>query len=206
MRPLHQAIIFPAGSLRLLHKTGKTPMKRSLAFGFLGVALAASALPALAQPQRGPGSLPMRIFERADANHDGRVAEPEAMDFLAARFTEADADHDGAVTPEELGTFLRAQIATYRPGPGSGRERRQPPPEAQRRMAEQQARFFRIVDADRDGRITMDELRPVAAALFRAADANGDNVLEPAELRGHRGPFGPRREHRGPARGDTRPL
>ncbi|MBC9178954.1 EF-hand domain-containing protein [Pseudoroseomonas ludipueritiae] len=176
-------------------------MKRSLAFGFLGVALAATALPALAQ--RGPGSIPMRIFEQADANHDGRVAEPEAMDFLAARFTEADANHDGAMTPEELGNFLRAQMASYRPGTDSGRERRQPPPEAQRRMEERQARFFRIADADRDGRITMDELRPMAAALFRAADANGDNVLEPGELRGHRGPRG---EHRGPARGDTRPL
>lgn len=179
-------------------------MKRSLAFGFLGVALAAAALPALAQ--RGPGSIPMRIFEQADANHDGRVTEPEAMDFLAARFAEADVDHDGALTPEELGNFLRAQIAAYRPGPGAGREQRQPPPEAQRRMAERQARFFRMVDANRDGRITMDELRPMAAALFRAADANGDDALEPAELRGHRGPPGPGREHRGPARGDTRPL
>lgn len=176
-------------------------MKRSLAFGFLGVALAAAAVPALAQ--RGPGSIQGRVFDKADANADGKVTEQEAMDFVAARFTEADANRDGAVTPEELGTFLRAQVDAYRPGPGSGRERRQPPPEMQRRLAEGQSRFFRMVDADRDGRITMDELRPVAAALFRAADANGDNVLERGELRGHRGPRG---EHRGPAPGQTRPL
>ncbi|MFC7552414.1 hypothetical protein ACFQU7_09330 [Pseudoroseomonas wenyumeiae] len=74
-------------------------MKRSLAFGFLGVALAVTALPALAQ--LGPGSIPTRIFDQADANHDGRVTEPEAMDFLAARFAEADTNRDGGVTPEE---------------------------------------------------------------------------------------------------------
>ncbi|MFC7552413.1 hypothetical protein ACFQU7_09325 [Pseudoroseomonas wenyumeiae] len=93
---------------------------------------------------------------------------------------------------------MSAQIATYRPGPGSGREQRQPPPEAQRRMMERQTRFFRMADANRDGRITMDELRPMAAALFRGADANGDNVLEKNELPGQRGP---RSQQRGPARG-----
>ena len=175
-------------------------MKRSLAFGFLGVALAATALPALAQ--RGPGSIPTRIFDQADANHDGRVTEPEAMDFLAARFTEADTNRDGGVTPEELNSFVRSQVNTYRPGP-SGQAQRQPPPEAQRRMTERQARFFRMADANRDGRITMDELRPMAAAMFRGADANGDGALEKNELPGQRGPRG---QQRGPARGETRPL
>jgi hypothetical protein len=193
MRPLHRVAIFPAGSLAAGQKTGKIFMKRSLAFGFLGVALAATALPALAQ--RGPGPIQAQIFERADANRDGRLVEPEAMDFLAARFAEADTDRDGALTQEEVGTFIRTQIAANRPGSAAGREGRQPRPEMQRRMAERQARFFRMVDADRDGRVTMDELRPVAAALFRAADANGDQALEASELRGHRGGRGePRRE------------
>jgi Ca2+-binding EF-hand superfamily protein len=175
-------------------------MKPTLTLGLLGMALAATALPALAQ--RGPGGVQARIFQQADANHDGRLAESEAMDFLAARFAEADADHDGAVTPEELGSFLRAQMAAYRPGPATGRERREPPPEMRARMQERQDRFFRMVDANRDGRLTMDELRPVAAALFRAADRNGDDALEPQELRR---PMGPRGGQHGPRPGEARP-
>jgi hypothetical protein len=34
---------------------------------------------------------------------------------------------------------------------------------------------FRAVDADRDGRVTPEEVRPALEAQFRALDANGDN-------------------------------
>ena len=39
-----------------------------------------------------------------------------------------------------------------------------------------------VVDADRDGRVTLAELRPAAEAMFRAQDANGDGVLAREEV------------------------
>lgn len=160
-------------------------MKRMLTLGLIGASLAAAALPALAQPApgRGPDRMQARIFQQADSNHDNRLTEDEAMAYLAARFAEADADHDGALTPEEVGTYLRAQWEAARPGPAAGRERRTPPPHMQRMMADRQARIFRMADANRDGRVTLDEARPLAAMFFRAADSNGDGALEMSELR-----------------------
>jgi hypothetical protein len=161
-------------------------MKRMFALGLIGASLAAAALPALAQsaPDRGPGRIQARIFQQADGNGDGRVSEGEAMAFLAARFAEADADQDGALTPDELGTYLRAQWDAARPGPAAGRERRDPPPRLRTAMAEHQSRIFRMADANRDGRVTLDEARSLATIYFRAADRNGDGALELAELRG----------------------
>ncbi|MBC9210184.1 EF-hand domain-containing protein, partial [Roseomonas aerophila] len=174
-------------------------MKRTLALGFFGAALSAAALPALAQPapDRGPGRIQARIFDQADANKDGRVSEAEAVAFMTARFAEADANRDGGVTPEEMSQFVRAQFEANRPPPPAGRERREPPPRAVRAMEERQATIFRIMDANRDGRVTVEEMQPVVLAMFRAADTNGDGALERSELQ---------RQHRGPGRPGGRPA
>lgn len=42
-----------------------------------------------------------RLFEMADANHDGRVSLKEAEDAALAHFDGMDLNHDGKVTPEE---------------------------------------------------------------------------------------------------------
>jgi Ca2+-binding EF-hand superfamily protein len=176
-------------------------MKYGFAASLLGAALIATALPAMAQPRpdgphHGPGRWQARIFDQADANKDGRVTEQEAVAYLDARFAEADANRDGALTPEELHQYIRAQIDANRP---EGRERREPSPRAVQAMQEREATFFRIADANRDGRVTLEEIRPVALAMFRAADRNGDGVLERAELRPERGPG----HRRGPAPAPT---
>lgn len=46
-----------------------------------------------------------RLFEMADANHDGRVSLAEAQAAALAHFDKADLNHDGKITPEE-----RAQV------------------------------------------------------------------------------------------------
>lgn len=172
-------------------------MKSTLAVGVLGVALAAAALPAMAQPRpdHGPGRIQTRLFDQADTNKDGRVTEAELVEFLSVRFAEADADKDGAITPEELGRFVRAQFEANRPPPAAGRERREPSPRALQAMEERQATVFRIVDANRDGRVTLEEARVVVLAVFRAADSDGDGAIERDEMRGPR--------HR---RGEARPA
>ena len=44
-----------------------------------------------------------RLFEMADANHDGRVSLAEAQAAALAHFDKADLNHDGKITPDERG-------------------------------------------------------------------------------------------------------
>lgn len=161
-----------------------------LAMGLFGVALAAAALPAMsrdamAQPGGGPRhGAHARLFQQADADRDGRVSEAEALNFLSARFAEADANKDGALERSEVRDHLRAQRQGQ--GQNQGGERRPVPERVRNAMEGRMDTMFRAADADRDGRVTMQEVRPIAVALFRAADANADGALEVSELRGRR--------------------
>ena len=56
-------------------------------------------------------------------------------------------------------------------------------------MQERGAAMFRFIDVNGDGRITFEELRPMAEAAFRAADRNADGALSRDELQ-RRGPEG----------------
>lgn len=168
----------------------------------LGTALlAGAALPALAQPapppgpppapptaapgpgpqgpmMRGPGPHgPAALFRRVDANGDGRVTAEEAWSFVQARFAEGDRNRDGALVLEEFLAIrlMPAPDGAPRPEPGPGRAR----------MA---AALFRAVDANRDGRMTPEELRPALEAQVRALDANGDNGVTLDELPLRHGP------------------
>jgi hypothetical protein len=42
-----------------------------------------------------------RLFDMADANHDGRVSLAEAQAAALAHFDKADFNHDGRITPDE---------------------------------------------------------------------------------------------------------
>ena len=49
----------------------------------------------------GMGGFGMRLFDMADANHDGRVSLAEAQSAALAHFDKADLNHDGKITPDE---------------------------------------------------------------------------------------------------------
>jgi Ca2+-binding EF-hand superfamily protein len=49
----------------------------------------------------GMGGMHGRMFEMADANHDGRVSLQEMTNAAVRHFDAADANHDGTLTPEE---------------------------------------------------------------------------------------------------------
>lgn len=42
-----------------------------------------------------------RLFDKADANHDGRVSLAEAQAMALSHFDKADVNHDGKITPDE---------------------------------------------------------------------------------------------------------
>ena len=142
----------------------------------------ALAIPALAQDRgaqdRGPRP-GERLFQEADANRDGRVSTGEGWTALSARFARADANADGGVTWDEFRAYVNAEAGAA--------GRRVPTGDRASRMDARGQVMFRGLDADRDGRVTLTELRPFADAMFRARDANADGELTREEVRGRRG-------------------
>jgi EF hand domain-containing protein len=153
---------------------------RTIRPALLGMAvLAGAAVPALAQPAPPPGPAspgpgprgPAALFALVDANGDGRVTPEEASAYVQARFAAADRNGDGALVLEEAQTVRLAPAPDGAPRPESGPMR-----------ARVAAAVFRAVDANRDGRVTPEEVRPAVDAHIRALDANGDNGVTLDEL------------------------
>jgi hypothetical protein len=180
-------------------------MKTTLRSALLAAAAVAATLPAaLAQPSpppagatppaaqqgRGPGGA---LFDDMDGNKDGRVAWDEAWTFVQRRFAAADADRDGGLTRQEADALRPARNGGRRAeGGGTAAPATPPSPEQQARRARFGDIMFRSLDANRDGRVTLDEVRPVIEARFRGLDANADNAVSRDELPQRRQGGGPR--------------
>ena len=88
----------------------------------------------------------------ADADRDRSVTHDEVWTWLRRRFDAADRDRSGTLEPAEVPAHPRARAA------------------------------FRAADADRDGRLTVEELRPMSEGWFRAQDADRDGRLTRREV------------------------
>ncbi len=72
--------------------------------------------PGAGGPRRfGMGAMGPAMFDRLDANRDGRVTLREAEDGALLRFDHADADGDGVIEPGEVGPRMRV-FRQERPG------------------------------------------------------------------------------------------
>ncbi|MFP4361511.1 MAG: EF-hand domain-containing protein [Alphaproteobacteria bacterium] len=140
--------------------------------GLAVLALAATTGDAMAGPGRGgavggfgtagggmAGDRGGVLFERFDADDDGRVTRAEidaALDERRARF---DADGDGALNLEE---FEPVWLELMRP-----------------RLVD----HFQALDADGDGVVTAAELEERVDRMMRRADVDGDGAIGPDDRR-----------------------
>jgi Ca2+-binding EF-hand superfamily protein len=138
-------------------------------------------------------------FAKLDSNKDGSLTKEEAVagrmafkerfrDKLAERrdpaaaFDRLDTNKDGAISREEF-TQHREQRIERRVEPGSAA------PEAHRGMRMHRmggmmgGHMFEMADANKDGRVTLQEATDSAVKHFDMADANRDGRITPDERR-----------------------
>ena len=88
----------------------------------------------------------------ADADRDRGVTHDEVWSWLRRRFDQADRDRSGTIEPAEIPAHPQAQAA------------------------------FRAADADRNGKLTPEELRPMSEGWFRAHDRDANGTLTRREV------------------------
>lgn len=128
-----------------------------------GLALSPVAGPSAAQDGAGPAALAGALFQRLDADGDGRVTQSEMTEARRAGFARADANGDGVLSASEI----------------AARQER-----ARRfaRIADDGAtgRLARL-DADGDGALSFEEF-DADTPLFRLIDVDEDGAVSRAEF------------------------
>ena len=105
---------------------------------------------------------------RYDTNKDGVVDRAEWKAGQEARFKRLDTNGDGKLTEDEL--FART--------PAIGNSVLPPDRQAQR-----QSSYFQLLDADKDGVVTLAEFMAQADRNFARCDLNKDGRIDTAECR-----------------------
>lgn len=127
-----------------------------------------------------------KMFDRLDFNHDGKITQADIDAARAARlaksgktpkasrhgastlFAKADANNDGVVTRAEFDAATASGKVKVRHSNMRGSAI---------------VRLFDLADANKDGRVSLEEAQQAALQHFDAADLNRDGVLTPDERR-----------------------
>jgi Ca2+-binding EF-hand superfamily protein len=128
-----------------------------------------------AKPPRTGRPAPGHIFEKADANKDGKVSLEEVQairpQFPSQRFQHMDKNGDGFLEREELPTPGKDANKAAKPSRGG-----RPTP----------GQLFKESDANKDGKVSLEELQAKRPQFpeehFQRMDKNGDGFLEQGEL------------------------
>ena len=178
---------------------------KSLLFSAAAAVAVLSVTPVLAQsspaahtamqPMTRAGIVQMvqQHFTMLDTNKDGFITKAEmdagksAMkDRRASRkeergakmFDRMDSNHDGSITRQEFDSAHQAMA-----GRMDGHGRRGMHRMGMMHAAGMGGRMFDMADADKDGRVSLQEATTAAAAHFDRADTNHDGTITPDEMR-----------------------
>ncbi|MEO5598148.1 MAG: EF-hand domain-containing protein [Novosphingobium sp.] len=131
------------------------------------------------------------MFDKLDANHDGKLDKADREAREAAHFDKMDADHNGSISRDEF-------MAAHRMGEvreGQMRNGGMRHPGAMMAM-------FHMADTNKDNALSKDEFTAAALKRFDMADANHDGKLTPDERKAARAKM---RARMGQRRGEGRP-
>ncbi|MBN2196926.1 MAG: hypothetical protein JW751_29245 [Polyangiaceae bacterium] len=153
--------------------------------------------------QGGPGG-PGHVFERWDADGDGRVGLSDLPEQLRERVTAADANGDGVVTRAEHQAFDDARRAEFLAEVDQDKDGQVS--EAERAAMHERRRVerFAMDDTNSDGAIGQNEVEPAVWSRLERADTDADGQVTRAELDAAfaAGKMGPPHRGRGGLRGD----
>ena len=126
------------------------------------------------------------MFDRMDANHDGKLDQADRSARKAEMFAKLDTDKNGQLSPAELEAGHKNR-AGARDGDHAGMAGMDHGQMGGRGMHHGMGGrmggggMARMADANKDGVVTKDEFVAAALARFDAGDANHDGSLTPAE-------------------------
>jgi Ca2+-binding EF-hand superfamily protein len=119
------------------------------------------------KPAQASTAVPRGLM-RYDTNKDGVVDRTEWKAAQEARFKQLDANGDGKLTQDEL--FARTPASGNSVLPTD-------------RQAQRQSTYFQLLDADKDGVVTLAEFMAQADRNFARCDINKDGRIDTAECR-----------------------
>ena len=119
------------------------------------------------KPARASSAVPRGLM-RYDTNKDGVVDRAEWKAGQEARFKQLDTNGDGKLTQDEL--FARTPAIGNSVLPTD-------------RQAQRQSTYFQLLDADKDGVVTLAEFMAQADRNFARCDINKDGRIDTAECR-----------------------
>lgn len=117
-----------------------------------------------------------RIFERMDANDDGKIDAADRTERQRTRFERMDANDDGALSYDEFAAGRAAKPGQPAEQPGAGRGGRGQTGGGMMAMAAH-------ADSDGDGAISQAEFAAASMAMFDRADADRNGTVTAAERR-----------------------
>lgn len=109
-----------------------------------------------------------------DANKNGKLEKDEVPERIQFMFTRADKNEDGVIDKEEMTAMVRERSG----GQGSGFGGGQGGPGGREFLAQMMER----ADANKDGKLSGDEIPPFMRERLDQTDTNKDGALDKAEL------------------------